>query len=279
MLLINKIKNEVRFSESERVIAQYVLENAREVVSMTIHELAAAAFTSAASITRFCHRLNLDGYAEFKVLLAGDISSFKISEDRIATDLPFQANQSAAKIMDSILNLNYQAMQDTYNHLDQSQIERIAQMIFASPHLYLYGTGQSLIQALDFQYKLYRIGIDSHLEMNTGFQLMKTATQPLDSLSIIISYYGTTEENLRIAEHLISRGLKYILITGPYENPLCDLASEVIHVPPQEQLVTKMASYSSRTAIQLVLDLLYALIFSYDYVKNTGVVAETTFVR
>lgn len=279
MLILNRIKNESHFSESEKVVANYILENPRKILSMTIHELAAEAFTSAATITRFCHRLNVDGFAEFKVILAGDISSLKISEDRIATDLPFEANQSAAKIMDSILNLNYQAMQDTYNHLDQNQIERIARMLFESPHLYLYGTGQSLIQALDFQYKLYRIGIDSHLEMNTGFQLMKTATQPKDSISLLISYYGTNDENLRIAEHLVARGIKYILITGPDDNPLCELASEVVHVPPQEELVTKMASYSSRTAIQLVLDLLYAMIFSYDYDKNTSIVGETTFIR
>lgn len=279
MLILNRIENETHFSDGEQVVADYVLSHAREVVKMTIHELAAAAYTSAATITRFCHRLNMDGFADFKVLLASDLASFNISKDRIATDLPFGAGSSAASIMDSILNLNYQSMQDTFNHLDQDQIERVALRISQSPHIYLYGTGQSLIQALEFQYKLYRIGIDTQLEMNTGFQLMKTATQPEDSLTILISYYGSGSDNLRIAEHLHARGLKYILITGPNENPLCKFADEVIHVPPQEELVTKMASYSSRTAIQLVLDLLYAMIFSFDYEKNTGVVEKTTFVR
>lgn len=279
MLITDRIKNEEHFTDSEQVVADYVLAHVREVTSMTIHDLASAAYTSAATITRFCHRLHIDGYMEFKILLARDLSSFSISRDRIATDLPFGAGQSAASIMDSILNLNYQAMQDTFNHLDQAQIERVAQMIFASPHLYLYGTGQSLIQALDFQYKLYRIGIDAQLEMNTGFQLMKTATQALDSMSLIISYYGTNTDNLRIAQHLVDRGIKFILITGPEENPLCALAHEVIHVPPQEELVTKMASFSSRTAIQLVLDLLYAMIFSYDYERNTDVVGGSSFVK
>lgn len=277
MLLMNRIKNEEHFSDSEQVVADYVLKNAKAVVSMTIHELAAEVFTSAATITRFCRRLNTDGFSDFKVLLARDLSSFSISKDRISTDLPFGANQSAATIMDSILNLNYQSMQDTYNHLDQEQIERISSLIFKSPHIYLYGMGQSLIQALEFQYKLYRIGIDAHLEMNAGFQLMKSATQPSDSLTILISYYGTGPENLRLVESLSERNLPYILITGPEENPLCPLALEVIHVPPQEELVTKMASYSSRTAIQLVLDLIYALVFSYDYEKNTGVVEDMSF--
>ena len=81
----------------------------------------------------------------------------------------------------------------------------------------------------------------------------------------MISYYGKGEENFKIMKKLKSRGIEVILITGPDKNRLSMLADEVVHVPTSEKLLTKMASYSSRTAIQLVLDLLYALIFSLDY--------------
>lgn len=59
------------------------------------------------------------------------------------------------------------------------------------------------------------------------------------------------------------------MITGPKTNPLCDYADEVVHVPPQEELIKKMASFSSRAAIQLVIDIIYAYVFSFNYDKNS----------
>ncbi|WZU00662.1 SIS domain-containing protein [Erysipelothrix sp. D19-032] len=76
---------------------------------------------------------------------------------------------------------------------------------------------------------------------------MKTHTQPKDSLAIVISYYGTSINNLRIMTSLKDRNVPIVLITGPNDNPLVPLADEVIHVAPQEELMTKMASFSSRT--------------------------------
>ena len=272
MLLVDRLKKQEKFSDTEKSIARYILEHPKEVMSLTIHELSHLAFTSPASISRFCVKLGVSGFSDLKMKLSLELSSFSVSGDRIATDLPFTQNQSAHEIMSSILQLNYQTMDDTFKNLDQIQMERIAKMIFKSSHIYLYGRGQSLIQALDFQYKLFRVGIDCNLESHNGFQLMKSSTQPVGSMALMISYYGVGDENFKIMKNLKSRGIKVILITGPETNRLSILADEVVHVPPSEKLLTKMASYSSRTAIQLVLDLLYALIFSLDYNKFAQIV-------
>ena len=265
MLLVDRLKKQEKFSETEKNIAKFILDHPRDVMSMTIHELSISVYTSAASISRFCVKLGVSGFSDLKMKLSLELSSFSLSGERIATDLPFTQNQSSHEIMSSILQLNYQTMDDTFKNLNQKQMERIAQLIFDSSHLYLYGTGQSLIQAMDFQYKLFRVGIDCNLEGHNGFQLMKSSTQPKGSLALMISYYGKGEENFKIMKKLKSRGIEVILITGPDKNRLSMLADEVVHVPTSEKLLTKMASYSSRTAIQLVLDLLYALIFSLDY--------------
>ncbi|UUX35410.1 hypothetical protein [Fundicoccus culcitae] len=39
-------------------------------------------------------------------------------------------------------------------------------------------------------------------------------------------------------------------------------------MPPQEELMKKMASFSSRAAIQLVIDLIFAYVFSMNYDQN-----------
>ncbi|CAM3738903.1 MurR/RpiR family transcriptional regulator [Erysipelothrix urinaevulpis] len=265
MLIFNQLKTNENFSDTERKIADYILENAKEVTNMTIQDLAKATYSSPSTISRFCLKVNADGFSEFKVKLASEIGSHSPKETRIEDDLPFTQNESPKEIIENIYSLNLQSLNDTYNHLDFDQLQRVAIMMHQSPHLYLYGTGQSLILAQDFQYKLYRIKRDCHLETQVGFQHSKAYTQPLDSVAMIISYYGNNINNLRIIKYLHENNIPTILITGPNKNALCAYATEVIHVPAQEQLMKKMASYSSRTAIQLVLDFIYALMFSLDY--------------
>ena len=80
------------------------------------------------------------------------------------------------------------------------QLEKISKMIIEANGVHLYGKGQSLILCEDLQYKLFRIGIDTNLSSNTGFQVMKSGAQPQGSIAIMISYYGMGNENLFIAK-------------------------------------------------------------------------------
>ncbi|QIK86548.1 MurR/RpiR family transcriptional regulator [Erysipelothrix sp. HDW6B] len=278
MLLINRIRDFDRLSETEIKISEYILAHPNEVISLSIQQLAQRTFTSTATITRYCRKMQTDGFTDFKVRLTKELSTSPRGQ-RVRDDLPFDKNESPNQILESILNLNYQSMQDTYNSIDQQQLNRVAMAIHQSPHIYLYGTGQSLILCQDFQYKLFRIEKDCNLESAVGFQFMKTHTQPKDSLAIVISYYGTSINNLRIMTSLKDRNVPIVLITGPNDNPLVPLADEVIHVAPQEELMTKMASFSSRTAIQLVLDMIYALVFSFDYEMNQTRIEDSSIIR
>lgn len=272
MILLNKLKNFQDFSDTEQKIADFVRKNPIKVSTMSIQDLAKETFSSTSSISRFCQKLDLEGFSEFKVKIASEMGGIRSKGKRIEDDLPFGAKEGLHEIAQSIFDLNLQSLNDTYKHLDLKQLHRVAQMIENTPHLYLYGTGQSLILAQDFQYKLYRIFKNAHLETQIGFQNLKAHSQKEDSISLMVSYYGHGINNLRIIKRLHENKVPVILITGPDENPLCQYASEIIKVPAQEKLMEKMASYSSRTAIQLVLDLLYALIFSLDYEHNQNIV-------
>lgn len=268
MLLIDRLKNKLQFSDSESKIADYVLQHPQKVTSMTIHELSTATYASAATITRFCRKVKTDGFTEFKIQLAKELSTYNLIDGRIEDNLPFSDQDTHQEIARNILNLNIQALMDTFNHLDIKQLVRIATMITQRKSIHLYGTGQSLVSCHDFHYKLFRIGYDSNFETHSGFQGFKSQSQPEHSIALMVSYYGIGINNLHIAQSLHARNIPLILITGPQENQLCPYATEVVHVPPQEKLIEKMASFSSRSAVQLVLDVIYSLIFSLDYDIN-----------
>ncbi|AMC94666.1 RpiR family transcriptional regulator [Erysipelothrix larvae] len=267
MLLTDRLKEAEAFSDSEKVIAAYILENPHKTTNMTIHDLAEATYSSAATITRFCRKVKTDGFSEFKILLASELSTSNLTRTRIHDNVPFAPNDSSNTVVKNILNLNIQAMMDTYNKLDIHELEEVAKLLVETERIHVYGSGQSLLIAQDFQYKLLRIGVSVTVETQNGFQLMSSLTQSPDSVAFVVSYYGSSGENIRIMQALKKNGVKTILLTGPQENPLSKLADKVIHVPPQEELIHKMAAFSSRAAMQLVIDLLFALMFSLNYDK------------
>lgn len=269
MLLIDKLQDSESFSDSELKIAAYIIHNSQEVIGMTIYQLADKTYASTATVTRFCRKLGTDGFTDFKIQLAKELNTFSLSDERIGQDTPFTKVDSPKAIAQNILNLNIQSTLDTYNHLDIEQLLFISKKIVQANSVYLYGSGQSLILAEEFQYKLLRIGISASVAPQSGFQSMISSAQPKDSIAIMISYYGTNTINKNILEALESKAITSVLITGPNENPLSKIAHETVHVPSHEVLTSKMASYSSRAAMQLVIDIIYALVFSFDYDKNT----------
>ena len=58
------------FFEQEKKIANYILQNHKDVVNMTISELAEASGTSVATISRFCRKCDVDGFHHLKIGLA-----------------------------------------------------------------------------------------------------------------------------------------------------------------------------------------------------------------
>ena len=71
---------------SERKLADYVIEAPREVLDLSMTEVAARAGVSQPTIARFCHALGFSGFREFKIRLAcasSWIAAATLSEDRL----------------------------------------------------------------------------------------------------------------------------------------------------------------------------------------------------
>ncbi|MEG0726537.1 MAG: winged helix-turn-helix transcriptional regulator, partial [Erysipelothrix sp.] len=63
MLLFNRIKNLSTLSDTEQKISHYILEHANSVTTMSIQELAEKTYTSPATITRYCRKMDTEGFS------------------------------------------------------------------------------------------------------------------------------------------------------------------------------------------------------------------------
>ena len=58
-----------KLNDTELIVYNYIVKNVNKVLNMNIRELALESHVSTATITRFCHKLDCDGFVEFKIEL------------------------------------------------------------------------------------------------------------------------------------------------------------------------------------------------------------------
>jgi len=67
--------DQIRLSKSDKKLAAIIREQPSLVIHKSIASLATQAEVSEPTVNRFCHKLGCDGYPDFKLRLAQEISS------------------------------------------------------------------------------------------------------------------------------------------------------------------------------------------------------------
>ena len=261
-----------RFTASEKNIIEFIQEHPDIAVKLSLEELANACYVSQASIIRFCKKLNTKGFSDFKVSMAKELNSFIMKDQNISVDVPIRENASFHEIADTFFSLSQHALENTRNLLKAEDMMKAANMIHLADIVHIYGRGESLILAEDFQYKLTRIGKHVHLDPLNGFtenHNMSLPSPKLKECALVITQYCNSRQIRFIIDELVGSGIPFVLLTAaekiwPYDK----YASVVLHIDCKESR-NKMGCFESRTAFLYVLDCLYGLVFSKNYEKNT----------
>lgn len=266
MSILKKLKEQNNFTDAERVLANYILDNLNKIGQMTIYTLSDYSFCSVATISRFCKKLKLKNYNQLKMMIVQECSYAQ--NKHIETDQPFKKGDTEEYIAETIFNLSVQSLNETLTNIDLKQIHEAAVLIDEAEFIDIYANWNSFVSALNLQSKLIWMGKNPTLETTPGFQFAKAIISNNKHIAILISYYGTGQEPIKIAKALESSNTPYILITGPSLNPLCVNAKLVIHINIEEQYSKKIAPFSTDVALDFTINLLYSFLFALHYDEN-----------
>ena len=89
-----------------------------------------------------------------------------------------------------------------------------------------------------------------------------------DECAICISYSGESSNIVKTAQILKENNCPIIAITSIGNNSLSDLATVTLRVTTREKSFSKIAGFSSLESISIVLNTLYACLFSLNYHDN-----------
>lgn len=254
---------------SARAIAEFVLENPRRVVGMSVTELASETGASDGSVVNFCRQLGLTGFQQLKLSLAQDTVQ---PVQFIQEDL--QRGDDTSTICRKMFHAGVQALRDTLSVVDADAIDLAVKTIRQADRIEIYGIGSSAPVAEDAQYRMLRIGIDARVVVDSHIQAISASRTGPNVAVLTISHSGATHETLSATRLAHEAGAKTIVITNFASSPIQAYADIKLYTMSQETRF-RTEAMTSRIAQLCVIDTLIAALAMADYDRATETLRET----
>ena len=248
--------------ESERAIAEYLLESPKVVLELSIRELASRLFVSPATIVRFCKHLGFEGYRDFRQMLIYELAMYAKSDNQGNIDI--SRNDSIDQIVQKIINQNILSLQETGKLMDEKTMESCVDLIQNANNILLFGIGASQSVAKDAYLKFLRISKPCAVVEDWHAQLLMAKNSTTKDLGIIISYSGETVEMVECMRALAENRTPTIAITRFAPSTISSMATKVLYVSATES-VFRSGAVSSRIAQLNIIDILYTAYASRNY--------------
>lgn len=268
-MLIHKLKKQEVFSSSEKEVANYILEHPKEIINMSIREIAKETYSSPTTILRLCRKVGMNGFQEFRIAFNTEMSS-EIFNSEVNEDIPFYDEDSLNSIANNIATINIRGIQDTLSNFDFDLMNEIIKLFKKGAYIDIYGDGSSLLSASEFRLKMLRLGIHVHIEENFSNQCYQAVNSNIHHVAILISHSGESLNVTKILKILKKKNTKCIAITSDKNSTIAKQADFVIQNGSYENLylTKKLEMYSSHTAVHFILDCLYSFYYINNYAEN-----------
>ena len=246
---------------AERRIAAYVLQEPRQALFHNVTELAAQSGVSQAAIVRFCYRLGMKGFSDFKLRLSQDV--FRIGDEQLPQDLEPGVEMNPGRVIKGVIGGVQRNMARLESLCDVNLLVRTADLIRETRFTGVFGIGASGLVAQDFSYKLTRIGLLCAAPLDADLQITAAVNLKKNALAFVISYSGETLSMLRCAEAAKKNRVCLVTLTMESENTLRSLADIPLLVPSLEPVYRSGATVSRLNQLAVV-DMIHFLLLSKD---------------
>lgn len=251
-------------------IAEYVAQHARDVIHLSISDVAERTGTSEGSVVGFCKSVGATGFQQLKILLAQEIVQpvHLIHED-------LHADDGVETVMRKIFHSNVQTLHDTCATLDVKAIERAVSLLKKAERIEIYGIGSAAPIAEDAQYRMLRIGLNVKAVVDSHVQAISASLAGPTVATLTISHSGSTHETIAATRLAKESGASTICITNIGKSPLHAFADVVLFTIGRE-VRFRTEAMTSRLAQLAIIDVLIACLALTDYDKSVDTLRRTS---
>lgn len=215
---LSKIRTHINtLSASERRVADYVVANRSEVVSMTMLEIAKESGVSDATVLRFVRSIGFDGFSSFKTALAAELM---LPNEAVFESIDPKDTYEA--VIEKVISSDIKLLQETLATLSPLQLQESVEAIIAARCIYIFAVASSEPMGVWLYDRLFRLGYSVFLITDTYRQLVQSSLAKPEDTFIIISRSGSpiTLANAMRTIKQVAREAKIIAI-------VCDETSRI----------------------------------------------------
>lgn len=243
-----------QFTKAEKKVADYCLAHRDEIPYLSITELADACEVGDTSVYRFCRTLKLEGYQEFKMKFSLSQNAADHSEEAVSDyETSTTAFDALAK---KVMNSHKNAIEETYHLLNLSTFEKVLDLLENAERIYFFGVGDSLLVAEEARNRFLRITTKVNCITDPHMQAVAASLSTEKDLIFLISYSGSTKDNIQTAKLAKERGAKVVCISHFQKSPLTAYCDAVLLCGSKEGPLNR-GSMSAKSAQLYLIDLLY----------------------
>ncbi|MBP2293784.1 MurR/RpiR family transcriptional regulator [Azospirillum rugosum] len=204
---------------SERKLADCVLAQPGEVISLSMAEMAQRSGVSEPTIARFCTALGCSGFREFKIKLAQDI----------AAGMPFihqevSADDAVSGVAGKVFDRTIATLMQARNNLSAEAVERAADLLAKARRIEFYGSGNSGTVAEDIQRRFFRLGTPTVAYTDPHVYFVSALSLGPGDVVVAVSNSGRTRDMLDSVQNALSTGAEVVALTRA-GSPLAQIAT------------------------------------------------------
>lgn len=244
---------------SERQIADYLLEHRSTVSDMTARDIAQESGSSAASMSRFVRKLGFTSFAQMRFTLARD----RRARGEAEPVAPVGASLDLAHLDDAIdymLGVKVEELNATARNLKASDLARVVELIRAADLTVFAGVGNSISTAQNAAFKVTQTGYRAMAPLTSdGSALMALTTTERDVL-VVLSTTGYSKRVLAVMDNARDSGTPIVVITDREDSELGQGADILLKTSTHDRLLTPSLRFS-QSPINFVIELITVLLY------------------
>ena len=190
---------------AERKAAEYILEHPENTSRINITELAELSGSSDATVIRMCKRLGFTGFYQMKLTLSTELGYIQLLGNE----------PDAKEVMDlaQLTKLFARNMIGLQQTLDPHILSKCVDVIRNSRRVYFLASGNSIPAAMDFSFRLSRIGIRTLCSPVIETVLNEINLGTPEECLVVLSHSGSSRQVIQGMGLAKNRGMQVIALT------------------------------------------------------------------
>ena len=246
-------------TNSEKTIADYIINNFEHVLSISVQALASELNISVATIVRFAQHMGFEGYKEFRLHLA------QLGNEHEDFVLDFHKNENSPEAQISKMLISCaECLNLTRPNMEYDTLSDIVQVMHNAEKTAFFGVGTSYIVCQDAAIKFKRIGIDTECACESTSAAIILSNMKKGDVVFGISHSGNNETVEKIMKMAQKMGIITIAVTTFSNSNICKTADYTLLTQTRESPLHKIA-ITSRVSQFAMMDSLFMAYLTIHY--------------